>query len=42
MRTAAHIIETVGKLVKKYDTRDPMSFVNAWKLKFIFIIWRKS
>jgi hypothetical protein len=23
MRTAAHIIETVGKLVKKYDTRDP-------------------
>lgn len=20
----------------------PMSFVNAWKLKFIFIIWRKS
>lgn len=35
MRTAAHIIETVGKLVKNMILEIPMSFVNAWKLKFI-------
>ena len=33
MRTAAHIIETVGKLVKKYDTRDPYELCKCLEIK---------
>ena len=36
MRTAAHIIETVGKLVKKYDTRDPYELCKCLEIKIHF------
>ena len=38
MRTAAHIIETVGKLVKKYDTRDPYELCKCLEIKIHFYL----
>lgn len=39
MRTAAHIIETVGKLVKKYDTRDPYELCKCLEIKIHFQLY---
>lgn len=36
MRTVAHIIEAVGKLVKKYDTRDPYELCKCLGIKIHF------
>ena len=42
MRTTAHIIDAVEKLIKNMIPEIPISFVNAWESKSIFTIWRKS
>lgn len=36
MRTAARIIETVEKLIKKYDTRDPYELCKCLGIKIHF------
>ena len=42
MRTAAHIIETVEKLVKKYDTRDPYELCKCLGIKVHFYDMEKK
>ena len=42
VRTTAHIIDAVEKLIKNMIPEIPISFVNAWESKSIFTIWRKS
>lgn len=42
MRTAAHIIEAVEKLVKKYDTRDPYELCRLLKIKVHFYDMEKK
>lgn len=42
MRTAAHIIEAVEKLVKKYDTKDPYELCRALGIKIHFYNMEKK
>lgn len=42
MRTAIHIAETVEKLVKKYDTRDPYELCRLLGIKVHFIDMKKK
>lgn len=42
MRTAARIIETVEKLIKKYDTRDPYELCEYLGIKIHFLDMEKK
>lgn len=42
VRTAAHIIEAVEKLVKKYDTKDPYELCRALGIKIHFYNMEKK
>lgn len=42
MRTAIHIIETVEKLIKKYDTRDPYKLCKCLGIKIHFYDMEKK
>ena len=42
MRTAARIIETVEKLIKKYDTRDPYELCKCLGIKIHFYDMEKK
>lgn len=42
MRTAIHIAETVEKLVKKYDTRDPYELCRLLGIKIHFLDMNKK
>lgn len=42
MKTAAHIIGTVEKLVKKYDTRDPYELCRLLGIKIHFYDMEKE
>lgn len=42
VRTAAHIIETVKKLIKKYDTRDPYELCKCLGIKIHFYDMEKK
>ena len=42
MRTTAHIIETVNRLVEKYDTRDPYELCRVLGIKVHFFDMEKK
>lgn len=42
MKTAAHIIETVEKLIKKYNTRDPYELCNLLGIKIHYYDMQKK
>lgn len=42
MKRAAHIIETIEKLVKKYDTRDPYELCRLLGIKIHFYDMEKK
>ena len=42
MRTAARIIDTVEKLTKKYDTRDPYELCKCLGIKIHFYDMKKK